>query len=216
MRRKLTATAVALITLAASIAVINNSTPAEAVKSAPAAITTAEVVETTTVTTTSETTASIPVKESEPVPKTEPMTIKLHGESISFKNTSIDELQPFINEHVDMAGTYYGSSFNGADGLPTHFAGHDYGKFGVIKKSVVGDEVVVTDEHGTEFTYVVSETRLMTVLFQDGAGYTQSQADTDFMLAQMNAGTEMVYLQTCASEVTNGSFDVFFVVAYPK
>ena len=149
-------------------------------------------------------------------PETDPNTIKVKGETIAFKNTSQEELQGFINANPDMAGTYYGSAFSGTDGVPTHFAGHDYGKMGIIQQAVVGDEIVITDEAGTEFTYVVTETYLATATFTGGEAYLTSQADVDFITRQMNATTEMVYLQTCASPVENGNFDVFYVVAVPK
>lgn len=149
-------------------------------------------------------------------PAVNPSSIEVKGVSVSYKNTTMDELQGFINANHDMVGTFYGSSFSGEDGAPTHFAGHDFGKFGVIKQLAVGDEVKVTDENGKTFTYVVSDTYVATAVYENGEGYLEIPADVEFITRQINAGTEMVYLQTCVSEVVNGSFDIFYAVAIPK
>ena len=148
-------------------------------------------------------------------PKPTPKTLTIKGQVISYENTGVDTAQSFIDAHPDSAGTYYGSSFSGTDNRPTHFAGHDFGKFGIIKQLVVGDTVSVTNEAGEEFKYVVAETRSMTVIYKDRSGYTQNQDDANFILNMMNSQSEEIFLQTCASEVENGTFDVFFVVAKP-
>lgn len=148
-------------------------------------------------------------------PKSIPKTLTIKGQVISYENTGVDTAQSFIDAHPDFAGTYYGSSFSGTDNRPTHFAGHDFGKFGIIKQLVVGDTVTVTNEAGEEFKYVVTETRSLTVIYKDHSGYTQNQDDANFILNMMNSQSEGIFLQTCASEVENGTFDVFFVVAKP-
>lgn len=147
--------------------------------------------------------------------KPAPKTLTIKGQVISYENTGVDTAQSFIDAHSDSAGTYYGSSFSGTDNCPTHFAGHDFGKFGIIKQLVVGDTVSVTNEAGEEFKYVVTETRSMTVIYKDRSGYTQNQDDANFILNMMNSQSEGIFLQTCASQVENGTFDVFFVIAKP-
>lgn len=143
-------------------------------------------------------------------------TIKLKDQLIKYKNTSMDELQSFINNNSDMAGTYFGSSFSGTDGKPTHFAGHDYGKFGILKQVGVGDEISVTDENNNEFTYVVENVYIAHASYVNGEAFLTNQNDIDFINMQKSANVEMIYLQTCASDVQNGLFDVYYVVAFPK
>ena len=223
MKIKILIAAAAVIAAAAFAVNARSTEPAVNTANAPAAtkITTTEVNKTPELPATGgeATAASKPSTEdvtTPAAPATEPNTIKVKGETISFKNTSQEELQGFINANPDMAGTYYGSAFSGTDGVPTHFAGHDYGKMGIIQQAVVGDEIAITDESGAEFTYVVTETYLATATFTGGETYLTSQADVEFITRQMNATTEMVYLQTCASPVENGNFDVLYVVAMPK
>lgn len=223
MKIKTIIAAAAVITAAAFVVNAQSTEPAVKTASAPAATksTTTEITKAPELPSTGGevTTSSKPSTEEVTTPAaqaTEPNTIKVKGETIAFKNTSQEELQGFINANPDMAGTYYGSAFSGTDGVPTHFAGHDYGKMGIIQQAVVGDEIVITDEAGTEFTYVVTETYLATATFTGGEAYLTSQSDVDFITRQMNETTEMVYLQTCASPVENGNFDVFYVVAMPK
>ena len=223
MKIKTLIAAAAVITAAAFAVNTQSTEPAVKTASAPATTksTTTEVnkapeLPSTAGEATAESAPSTEEVTTPAAPATEPSTIKVKGETIAFKNTSQEELQGFINANPDMAGTYYGSAFSGIDGVPTHFAGHDYGKMGIIQHAVVGDEIVITDEAGTEFTYVVTETYLATATFTGGEAYLTSQADVDFITRQMNATTEMVYLQTCASPVENVNFDVFYVVAVPK
>lgn len=179
--------------------------------------TSTEATSTTTEATTEvETTVTQPeVKAPEPAPKKTSL-LTVVGTDVGYRNTSIDDAQAFIDQNPDSVATYYGSSFNGTDGQTTHFAGHDYGKFGVIKGLVVGDEVTVYDENGTAFTYVVTATRLITLDFVDRAGYTRTQADNDFLMSALYTSGEALVLQTCASEVVNGTFDAFYVVATLK
>lgn len=219
-------TLASLITLSAVITgsvVYNNHLEAQAAPKTSQVSRAPREVSTTNVSTTASesnedkvTTAVVDTEPAQVEPAVKPSSIEVKGVSVSYKNTTMDELQGFINANHDMVGTFYGSAFSGEDGSPTHFAGHDFGKFGVIKQLTVGDEVKVTDEHSKTFTYVVSETYVATAVYENGEGYLENPADIEFITRQMNAGTEMVYLQTCASEVVNGSFDIFYAVAIPK
>lgn len=111
------------------------------------------------------------------------------GKTVYYRNAGIETGQHVIDTQPQLAATWGGApTFSGSDGLNTHFIGHFNTSFTHVQYLVVGDEIVVTDELGQEFTYVVNDRY-----------YVDRLNPTDYQYNRIvsQGGGERIIIQTC-------------------
>jgi hypothetical protein len=135
-----------------------------------------------------------------------PKTIYYKNDLIPYENVGEKNGQKWIDTHrYESAATWSGQvKFNGADGLNTHFIGHNPGIFQKIMKMKIGEQILVTDENGTMTQYAIQK-----IAYVNHAGY-EEETNTD-LLPQITGkdGGERITLQACYNDKIN-----FIVFAY--
>lgn len=121
-----------------------------------------------------------------------PMTIYFNGKAVKYANGGTGSGQSIIDGNYSKASTWGGASFNGNDGMNTHFIGHNPGAFTGIWNA---GSFIITDGNGNPTKYNTS--RVYKVYQKGAKGVADGVSYWDRITG--TGGGERVTFQTCVS-----------------
>lgn len=139
-------------------------------------------------------------------PAVQPMTMIIAGQTIPYQNGGQGSGQSIIDANTNgVAATWGGAAVqSAADGMNTHFIGHNPGIFSAVFALGTGSQITVTDSLGTPSVYTVQ-----TVLHVDDQGVGINDGQNYWDLIVGTGGGERITLQTCVNDTVN-----VIVIAY--